>query len=77
MLHTLQGCKSRIFSLLPVVPGTLVGSSQSSSMPSSSKTSSSNKEGSSNEINQHIASEYENVELQHLSLLTKLLVSCV
>jgi hypothetical protein len=73
MLHTLQGSKSGIFSHLHVVPVTLGGNSHSSSVPSSSKTSSPisvvqvSLTSNGNEIDQHRASEYENVELQNYS----------
>jgi len=73
MLHTLQGCKSGIFSHLRVVPVTPGGSSHSSSVPSSSKTSSPKSDvqvsltSNANEIDQQRASVYENVELQNPS----------
>ncbi|GAU16722.1 hypothetical protein TSUD_199640, partial [Trifolium subterraneum] len=64
------GCKSGI-SNLPVVPVTPAGSSQSSSVLSSAKISSPvsvvqvSLTSSANEIDQHIASEYEDYKLQN------------
>lgn len=71
MLHPLQDCKSGI-SHLPVVPVTLVGSSQSSSAPSSAKIDSpisvvqTSLTSSANEVDQNgQASEYEDANLQN------------